>query len=309
MSILHFLTYFSLLVFIALCIARAVRIATAPVHLRWELYPVPHEKGKAEYGGSYFEESEWWTKKREKDHLGELKVMLPEILLLKGVWEHNRNLWWGSFPLHFGLYLLIGTIVIFAVNAILIATGMSFAELSWLSTTGTAIFWTGCGIGLLGSFILLIKRIFDPALSNFSTPSHYFNIFILGSIYLTGIIWAAADPLFSMNIVSFYKGIITFSALGEIPTIAYLHIGISVFFIFYLPMTHMTHFFTKYFTYHNVRWEDEPNMPDSKFRKKLEQQLNYPVSWSAPHIGADGRKTWLVIATTNPWENKDEEEK
>jgi hypothetical protein len=60
----------------------------------------------------------------------------------------------------------------------------------------------------------------------------------------------------------------------------------------------MTHFFTKYFTYHKVRWDDEPNFPDSEIRKKLLEQLNFPVQWSAPHIAADGRKTWLVIASS-----------
>ncbi len=33
-----------------------------PIHLRWELYPVPHEAGKAEYGGGYLEETSWWSK-------------------------------------------------------------------------------------------------------------------------------------------------------------------------------------------------------------------------------------------------------
>jgi len=37
---------------------RTVKIAQMPVHLRWELAPVPHEKGKSAYGGSYLEEYE-----------------------------------------------------------------------------------------------------------------------------------------------------------------------------------------------------------------------------------------------------------
>ena len=43
-----------------------------PMHVRWELYPVAHEKGRASYGGSYFEEVDWWTKPREVDKLGEV---------------------------------------------------------------------------------------------------------------------------------------------------------------------------------------------------------------------------------------------
>lgn len=59
MEFLHFAFYFGLVIFLILVISKAIKIATAPVHLRWELYPVAHEKGKAHYGGSYLEEFEW----------------------------------------------------------------------------------------------------------------------------------------------------------------------------------------------------------------------------------------------------------
>ena len=55
------IAYVSLAVFSAVVLFRTARIARAPVHLRWELAPIPHEKGKGQYGGSYFEEFEWWT--------------------------------------------------------------------------------------------------------------------------------------------------------------------------------------------------------------------------------------------------------
>ena len=39
--------------------------------------------------------------------VAELAYMLKEILFLKALWEHNRRLWWFSFPFHVGLYLLV----------------------------------------------------------------------------------------------------------------------------------------------------------------------------------------------------------
>ena len=39
--------------------------------------------------------------------MGEIKVVIPEVLLLKGVWASNRTLWWWSFPMHLGLYLTV----------------------------------------------------------------------------------------------------------------------------------------------------------------------------------------------------------
>ncbi|MFP4527054.1 MAG: hypothetical protein ACLFQX_00775 [Candidatus Kapaibacterium sp.] len=312
MSLLHYFTYFSALIFLIMVIARAIRIASAPIHLRWELYPVPHEKGKASYGGSYMEEPEWWTKTPEKDHFGDLKVMIPEILLLKGIWEHNRSLWFGSFPLHFGLYLLIGNIFIAIIAAIMMLAGTPVGPeaagfAGFLITLMTVLAIAGGALGLFGSVVMLFKRMFDPGLRSFATPSHFFNIIIMGAIFLTALWWAIAQPAFGSQLTAYYASMLTASPV-ELPAIAYWNIGFSLFFVFYLPFTHMTHFFTKYFTYHKVRWEDEPNVAGGKIQERINQQLNYPVSWSAPHIGADGRKTWLMIATTNPWEKENDNE-
>ena len=73
-----------------------------------------------------------------------------------------------------------------------------------------------------------------------------------------------------------------------------------VFVLIYLPFTHMTHFFTKYFTYHKIRWEDEPNVPGGVIAEKVGTYLNMPITWAAPHIGADGIKNWIAVATSGP---------
>ena len=113
-SILLVFPYAAVIIFLVAVAYRAAKISRLPMHLRWELYPVAHEKGRASYGGSYLEEPDWWTKPRESSLIGELKVMLPEIFLLAGVWEHNRKHWFRSFPFHVGLYLLAGLMVITA---------------------------------------------------------------------------------------------------------------------------------------------------------------------------------------------------
>ncbi|HEX7344020.1 MAG TPA: hypothetical protein VF398_07135, partial [bacterium] len=140
MTIWNLFAYLSLTVFLAAVVTRIVRIARLPVHLRWELYPVPHERGRARYGGSILEEVDWWTKPRHVDRMGELAVMIPEILLLKGVWEHNRKLWWGSFPLHFGLYLLIGALGLLAINALLVIFGALYPPIIQVMSAMAEIF-------------------------------------------------------------------------------------------------------------------------------------------------------------------------
>ena len=79
MSFVQYATYVAMAVSILAMLVKAFRYIKAPEHFRWELYPVPHEKGRADYGGSYLEELDWWTKARQSDKFRELSEMLQEI--------------------------------------------------------------------------------------------------------------------------------------------------------------------------------------------------------------------------------------
>ena len=99
-TLAYVVAYLGLVFFLIACIARFMMWSKMPMHVRWELYPVAHEGGgKAAYGGSYLEDTEWWTKKREVSLFGELKVMVPEILFLVALREHNKKLWTPVLPL------------------------------------------------------------------------------------------------------------------------------------------------------------------------------------------------------------------
>ena len=100
------ISYILVVIFMATFIYKTRKMAKLPIHLRWELAPVPHEKGKSHYGGSYLEDYDWWTKKREKSLVNEAIYMGKEIFFLKGVYENNKKLWYFSFPFHFGMYIL-----------------------------------------------------------------------------------------------------------------------------------------------------------------------------------------------------------
>lgn len=312
MLVLQVLTYTSLIVFVVAILQRALRIANAPVHLRWELYPVPHEKGRAHYGGSKAEEVDWWTKEHKKDHFNELKEMLSEIILLKGVKEHNKSLWVGSWPFHIALYLLMANMALLVIAGIMTLSGTEvskeaggLASILWWKID--IIAWAGSIIGVLGSVRLLASRIIDKGLATYSTASHYFNIILIGGIFLTLLLWLINDPMMIPNLIGYYKSVVTFSAIENIPTIGMWHIVLSLIFLLYLPFTHMTHFFTKYFIYHKIRWEDTPNVSGSAMQGEITKMLNQKVTWAAPHIGSDGSKTWLAIAMDSP--QKEEEKK
>jgi hypothetical protein len=59
----------------------------------------------------------------------------------------------------------------------------------------------------------------------------------------------------------------------------------------------MMHFVAKYFTYHQVRWEDEPLAVGGPLEGKAKRLLEQPVTWGAPHVNADGSKNWVDVAT------------
>ena len=305
-SILLGVTYVSIAVFAAAIAVRALKIARLPIHLRWELYPVAHEKGRASYGGSYLEEPDWWTKPRESSLLGELKVMIPEIVLLAGVWEHNRKHWLRSFPFHFGLYLLAGLIVLLLVGGIGAAAGMTVPADGGFA--GKALYhltylvgYAGLGLGLIGAVALLATRTFDLDYREYTKKADYFNlVFFVVTLAVALAAHALADPDF-VDLRYFFAQLVTFGLLDVASSVSGLtavEIVLGCLLLAYIPLTHMSHFFTKWFMYHDIRWNDEPNLVGGKIERQVAAVLEYPVSWSASHIRGDGKKTWGDVATS-----------
>ena len=72
-EIVQVAAYVAVAVFLAAMARRVIRYVSTPTHLRWELYPVPHEGGRE---GSYFEELDWWEKPRHSSMIGELRRMI-----------------------------------------------------------------------------------------------------------------------------------------------------------------------------------------------------------------------------------------
>ena len=63
------------------------------------------------------EETDWWTKPRHIDHMGDLKALLEEVLFLHATFTHNLKLWFRTYPFHLGLYMLMGGTIILVVAA------------------------------------------------------------------------------------------------------------------------------------------------------------------------------------------------
>lgn len=294
MTILHLLCYLSFAALVVAVIARSLKLARLPLHLRWELYPVAHDRQRAHYGGSYLEQPEWWTKPRETSKLAELKVMVPEILLLAGVRHHNRSQWWRSFPFHFGLYLLIATTVLLVVGGLLGAVEPG----GFFGTLIPILGYAAMGLAFVGATALLLRRAFDREYREYTNPLDFFNLALFAvAMGVALLAHLAADTDF-LRMRAFFAGLF---GGGEVAlgTLQAIQVVLLCVLAFYVPLTHMSHFFTKWFMYHDVRWSDEPLEIGGKIERQVGRALGLRPTWAAPHIdAADGTKTWVDVATS-----------
>ncbi len=295
MPAVQIITYISLIVSFAAMFYKAYRYATAPESMRWELYPVPHEKGRSSYGGSYLEELDWWTKPRHSDLINEFKEMGEEIIFLKGVFHNKKILWYFTFPFHFGLYVTIGWLVLLLFGAILqlagVAVGPQASGFGALVHTVTIpVGYVGLVLAGLGALGLLFWRLGDKDQRKFNAPIEYFNlIFFVAVTAVTLICQLGADPSFIYT-RAYVASLVSFSS-ATIPSglFAAELILISLI-ILYIPLTRMSHFVAKYFLYHAVRWNDTPNAKGSNIERRIVNLLGRPVGWSAGHIQTG--KSW-----------------
>ncbi len=294
-SILLIVVYIAIAVFLTVFVYRTVKIARMPIHLRWELAPVPHEKGKDSYGGSYLENYEWWTKPRETSEINGIIYMMKEIFLLRGVWENNRGLWPYSFAFHSGIYLLVVMAFLLALASIAMIFSMSMAITGFLLGAASVPAAAGYMLGCAGTAGLVVKRAVDPDLRPFNTISTYLNLLLLFAMFATGCFAFFMVRDFSIELGFVITSIITAHPSSFIPPAVAVHVCTAALFIAWLPFTHMIHFMAKYFTYHEVRWNDRPQ--DEKSEQEVKTLLSQKLSWSAPHINGDNKKTWLDAAT------------
>jgi len=292
--------------FVTGCLVRTVRYAAQPPHLRWELYPVPHEAGdRASHGGSRYEETDWWTRPRNRRLAGDVWFMVPEMVFMRGLWEANRPLWYRSFPFHFGLYLLaVAAALVVATAGVTIAVpsaaGGALEHVARVLYRPAGL--GGAALAFLGALALLHRRATDRALRLYSTPADFFNLASFAVVLaLLGTGCAAAGPGFP-GVLTFTRAFLRFDTSVPVPPLLGIGLVLASLLLAYIPLTHMSHFVAKYFTYHAVRWDDAPATDGRALARRIAACLAMRPTWSAPHVGADGAKTWLDVATADPGE-------
>jgi nitrate reductase gamma subunit len=265
---------------------RIVRIARMPAHLRWELYPMPKgTRTQQRYGGSYFEQTEWWSKPRERSWPGELAYIVREVFCFKTLWQGNRRLWLWSWLLHIGLYSLVVS------GAVTVAAAASGAAM------GGVVRWTAdiaVGAGMAGSLGLLAMRIANPRLRPFSTRLDIFNLLLMASIFGTGSAALVSDAQAPEHMIAFVRSLFGTARAPELNIATTIHLAVLGVFLAYFPATHMTHAYMKFFTYHRVRWDDRPVVHDTAMADAMSENMQRPISWAAPHIAGSG-PTWSAV--------------
>jgi nitrate reductase gamma subunit len=277
-----------------------------PLHVRWELYPVPHENPlRAEHGGSYFESQQWWRKPQEKHRSREWMAMFQEIIFMKSLREFNPRLWIPSFLFHSGLYLSILAAIALLMSVLpgLLISGPGTSKLtSELAPVSGWLGLAGAALVISGAILLLMRRINDPALKNYTKAGDILNLLFF---IFTFAVLAVAHLMSNSNTARiedvfraafrFDRSLIVGPALGSGLVLASALAA-------YIPFTHMSHFIGKYFTWHSVRWDDKRNDRGGAMESNITASLNYRPTWAAPHVGADGKKSWAEIAASKPAE-------
>jgi nitrate reductase gamma subunit len=293
-------------VFLAGSIGRVIQCARTPVHLRWELYPIPHEKAdQARHGGSYFEENDWWERPQERRLRGQWAAMLQEIFLLRALRESNPRLWAASLLFHAGLYLSIAAAGVAAVSGL---AGLAISGAEWaghlraLAPVSSGMGLAGAALMVAGACWLLVKRVGDPALKNYTKPADIFNLAWFVFAFALMAIGYAMPGTGTASAAEVVRGAFHFDLALRIGTAYGAGLILASMLAAYIPFTHMAHFIAKYFTWHSVRWDDRRNEPGGAVERGAAVYLNCKPAWSAPHVGANGKRDWAEIAAMNPVE-------
>jgi nitrate reductase gamma subunit len=184
-----------------------------------------------------------------------------------------------------------------ALALIASSLGLDVQRWPWVLAAAGAL---GGALLALGSLILFYLRSSDQRLSLYTSPLDLINLMLLAVL---GTLSAAVaiEPTGMPAVLAATADLLHWRAPRVSPLVA-TQMSLATLFLTYLPATRMIHFFSKYFTYHSVRWDDRPREAGSAMDRSLAAALDFGVSWSAPHVRTG--RTWAEVATNLPGDEK-----
>lgn len=269
-SVLVLVAFAAFLVLSALKFLKYSKLST---HGRFDLYPVPKEGAdKVRYGGSYFEEDRWWDKKRSTSLSTEVVEIMKEMFFIKTLFDNQRSLWWASFLFHAGVYILFGWSVLLILGA--------FVRADFVIAVINVVGEVGFAFATVGAALLLARRLTDEASRVYMTPAEYFNLILILAVLVTGI----ASWTVYANVYDVAAQVLTLS-VTQLPALVAVHFVLLGLMMVYIPVSKMGHYAGKFFAFHKVLWDNDPNLPGSKVERDMRAASETPAksSWSAPH--------------------------
>jgi nitrate reductase gamma subunit len=295
------LTYVAYVFIVMAYTVKVVKWLRLPPHIRWDLYPVIHEE-HYRYGGSYYEQPEWWAKPRPKNRWRSFLYSMKDNFYMGEYYKRNPLYWLFLLPWHLGFIFIITFHILCCFAAVAMVGGLEIGAASGhfagkafyylLLATGAIAFVTGT----FGSIGMAIIRMADRSLRSYAMPMNFFNYLFFLIVYGSGLFaWLALDPTLD-EYRTYWLGLITLSP-PHLHPMTLLHIVLFDIFLIYLPFTRSTHYITRILAYYFIRWDDEPNLRGSRLERQIIDLLGRKVSWEGPHIAAG--KSWAEVATAS----------
>jgi nitrate reductase gamma subunit len=265
------LVYSSFLFFATMLLCKFIRLRER-IHLRCDLYPAPQSKP---YGGSRYEEVEWWKKEIRKPYSGILKAFIGFALINRRKMSLQPCHWLATFLFHLGIFLHVLWLLIMLLSA-LFSHPISHSEIIGIS---------GLLLMLLFSPYLLIRKLRTPV--RYYVPlEDYLVLLLVIAVSSSGVM--ALLKIDFLHVYGVFSAIIFFSELPQLEFFETLHIVTFSLLLFLLPFTRVTHYVAVLFT-HLVLWDDR----DAGEVQKLSTARNSRVKWANC---ADPELSWEEIA-------------
>ncbi|HOV91024.1 MAG TPA: hypothetical protein PKW07_09985 [Syntrophorhabdaceae bacterium] len=231
------------------------------------------------YGGSYYEDMNWRTGKRQKSLLRSLLYLMRDYLYMGSYLKSHCYYWFFLYISHISFILLI------FLQAFIIAGGLLSIKHIDVSLHGiTEYIGLICFIaGIAGNIGLLVFHLVKDELRLYTSPFMYFGYLFYVILCLCGLVmWLYDDNPF-LQYENFWRGLFTLSPVSITPLLTCFIILINLHLI-YLPFTRAIHYITRLFAFFKIRWDDEPNIKGSGLEKRILKALEQKITWSAPHI-------------------------
>jgi nitrate reductase gamma subunit len=257
--------------FIGICIVWR-RYSRMPLHLRWDLHPLPEEGIQLKTDGK--------SPGKLAIAVAEIRFALREGLLFEQCFKSNRSIWYATYPFHLGVFLSVLWSILLFISSV---SGIGDWWIAKALIIGSGSI--GLILGTVGGLALIGKRLLDSNLRIYTSAREYINLVILLVIFLLGLFtWIGWDSDFALS-RQYTRSLVTLSPLPPAEWPFWFTAVILSLFIASLPFASMKHGIAKFFTYHQVRWDNEPNVRGGQLEHRIEKLMTSTMTWSAPHIG------------------------